>query len=365
MAASGGQGNDQGWGGSGWGTNWNGTAGEEGWGSGNAWASSQNAQTNWDTLNNANYSGANSTKPLPDSANSVQKKLPQSPAMAHSQSWGGWNMPAHGQEYVGKSNDNIPALVVTSPTTNPAGSVKSAKRRKNTLGSILSRVFTSRKTEASEKASKQKRSTKKTLKKQKAIEPSTAENVNYEENTWYDRDGGDENNEPYENAQYRAEQGQVGTWPNNATTQWRMPDPVIQSSPYPPGVDSGIANRVLHEEESNFSDYDVIDAEGAVIEPAQRAFYSRERLAKYRLYWAFDPDKDSRVSTLLDWIQKTQKDVATFGVCILFPISSGILTTVASFISSINSLRLESGVLYSQMLTTGRRLHRKNLPSTG
>lgn len=130
VAASGGQGNDQGWGGSGWGTNWNGTAGEEGWGSGNAWASSQNAQTNWDTLNNANYSGANSTKPLPDSANSVQKKLPQSPAMAHSQSWGGWNMPAHGQEYVGKSNDNIPALVVTSPTTNPAGSVKSAKRRK-------------------------------------------------------------------------------------------------------------------------------------------------------------------------------------------------------------------------------------------
>lgn len=189
--------------------------------------------------------------------------------------------------------------------------------------------------------------------------------MNYEENTWYDRDGGDENNEPYENAQYQAEQGQVGTWPNNATTQWRMPDPVIQSSPYPPGVDSGIANRVLHEEESNFSDYDVIDAEGAVIEPAQRAFYSRERLAKYRLYWAFDPDKDSRVSTLLDWIQKTQKDVATFGVCILFPISSGILTTIASFISSINSLRLESGVLYSQMLTTGRRLHRKNLPSTG
>lgn len=53
---------------------------------------------------------------------------------------------------------------------------------------------------------------------------------------------------------------------------------------------------------------------GAALQTAQRALYSRQRLAKNRIFWAFNPEKDPRVASLMRWIQAMSNGLATIGV---------------------------------------------------
>lgn len=54
---------------------------------------------------------------------------------------------------------------------------------------------------------------------------------------------------------------------------------------------------------------------GAGLEHAQRAFYSRSRLARDRIHWAFNPHKDPRVGSLMHWIDVMSGPLAMIGVC--------------------------------------------------
>ncbi|KAI0695730.1 hypothetical protein BC835DRAFT_1272884 [Cytidiella melzeri] len=53
---------------------------------------------------------------------------------------------------------------------------------------------------------------------------------------------------------------------------------------------------------------------GAALEHAQRALYSRRRYAKERIYWAFNPQNDPRVASLMRWIEAMSNGLATIGL---------------------------------------------------
>ncbi|KAI9000994.1 hypothetical protein BD414DRAFT_473304 [Trametes punicea] len=57
-----------------------------------------------------------------------------------------------------------------------------------------------------------------------------------------------------------------------------------------------------------------IDSHGTAIRAAERAMYNRNRPAKERFRWGFNPDKDPRVGTLLRWIASTSNGLATIGL---------------------------------------------------
>ncbi|KAI0337550.1 hypothetical protein BDW22DRAFT_1339557 [Trametopsis cervina] len=53
---------------------------------------------------------------------------------------------------------------------------------------------------------------------------------------------------------------------------------------------------------------------GAGLQYAQRALYSRQRPAKERIYWAFNPQNDPRVASLMRWIEAMTNGLATIGL---------------------------------------------------
>ncbi|KAI0335486.1 hypothetical protein GY45DRAFT_1412885 [Cubamyces sp. BRFM 1775] len=57
-----------------------------------------------------------------------------------------------------------------------------------------------------------------------------------------------------------------------------------------------------------------IDSRWAAIRPAERALFNRDRPAKERFRWGFNPEKDPRVGTLLRWIASTANGLATIGL---------------------------------------------------
>ena len=57
-----------------------------------------------------------------------------------------------------------------------------------------------------------------------------------------------------------------------------------------------------------------VESHGVALIPAERALYSRERPAKERFRWGFNPDKDPRVGSLIRWIGAMSSGLATIGV---------------------------------------------------
>ncbi|KAI0638205.1 hypothetical protein C8Q77DRAFT_1153873 [Trametes polyzona] len=57
-----------------------------------------------------------------------------------------------------------------------------------------------------------------------------------------------------------------------------------------------------------------VDSQGAALKPAERALFNRERPAKERFRWGFNPDKDPRVGSLLRWIASMSSGLATIGL---------------------------------------------------
>ncbi|KAL4241869.1 hypothetical protein ABKN59_000447 [Abortiporus biennis] len=57
-----------------------------------------------------------------------------------------------------------------------------------------------------------------------------------------------------------------------------------------------------------------VDSHGEALQYAERALYSKDRAAKDRIHWMFDPKKDERVSSLLDWIQVMSNGLASLGL---------------------------------------------------
>ena len=62
------------------------------------------------------------------------------------------------------------------------------------------------------------------------------------------------------------------------------------------------------------NDRRVIPAHGDALKHATRALYSRHRQVKDRIHWVFNPEKDERVSRLLDWLDGMSSQLARYGV---------------------------------------------------
>ena len=57
-----------------------------------------------------------------------------------------------------------------------------------------------------------------------------------------------------------------------------------------------------------------VESHGDALIPAERALYNRDRPAKERFRWGFNPDKDPRVGSLLRWIAAMSNGLAAIGV---------------------------------------------------
>ncbi|KAF9221934.1 hypothetical protein BS17DRAFT_784184 [Gyrodon lividus] len=62
------------------------------------------------------------------------------------------------------------------------------------------------------------------------------------------------------------------------------------------------------------SDFQFVESRGEALKGVQRAFYGKSRKAADRFHWLFPPEKDERVSSLLNWIQAVSFGVASFGL---------------------------------------------------
>lgn len=57
-----------------------------------------------------------------------------------------------------------------------------------------------------------------------------------------------------------------------------------------------------------------LESNGAAFQQVQRAIFGRERKAKDRIHWMFSPHKDERVSSTLDWIQRMEYNLGSYGL---------------------------------------------------
>ncbi|KAI0750860.1 hypothetical protein C8Q80DRAFT_1217778 [Daedaleopsis nitida] len=57
-----------------------------------------------------------------------------------------------------------------------------------------------------------------------------------------------------------------------------------------------------------------MDSHGEALRPAENALFNRDRPAKERFRWGFNPDKDPRVGSLLRWVAAMSNGLASIGV---------------------------------------------------
>ncbi|KAG6378523.1 hypothetical protein JVT61DRAFT_12784 [Boletus reticuloceps] len=62
------------------------------------------------------------------------------------------------------------------------------------------------------------------------------------------------------------------------------------------------------------TDFQFVESRGEALESVQRAFYNKQRKAADRFHWLFPPDKDERVSSLVNWISSMSFGIASFGL---------------------------------------------------
>ncbi|KAI9574889.1 hypothetical protein HD554DRAFT_2011579 [Boletus coccyginus] len=62
------------------------------------------------------------------------------------------------------------------------------------------------------------------------------------------------------------------------------------------------------------TDFQFVESRGEALKSVQRAFYGKQRKAADRFHWLFPPEKDERVSYLLNWIRSMSFGIASFGL---------------------------------------------------
>ena len=62
------------------------------------------------------------------------------------------------------------------------------------------------------------------------------------------------------------------------------------------------------------TDFQFVESRGEALKSVERAFYGKQREAADRFHWLFPPEKDERVSSLLNWISSMSFGIASFGV---------------------------------------------------
>ena len=108
-------------------------------------------------------------------------------------------------------------------------------------------------------------------------------------------------------------------WFSDVGTHWdRSPSYSMPSKAFAIASEGRVPFSGRSRQENARIDAQFIESNGAALIPAEKALYSPERLARYRIHWQFDPYKDERVSSLLEWIQDMAYELATLGVCHLY-----------------------------------------------
>jgi hypothetical protein len=90
------------------------------------------------------------------------------------------------------------------------------------------------------------------------------------------------------------------------------------------------------------TDFQFVESQGEALKSVQRAFYGKQRKATDRFHWLFSPEKDERVSSLLNWISSMSFGIASFGVSRLIPPAH---SEFSCFLSYKNSCKHENEAL--------------------
>ncbi|KAL5487801.1 hypothetical protein ACEPAI_5909 [Sanghuangporus weigelae] len=67
------------------------------------------------------------------------------------------------------------------------------------------------------------------------------------------------------------------------------------------------------QKDAHVAEHRIVESHGDAFVSARAALFSKERLTRDRIFWAFDPHQDPRVASVLSWIQYMQTSLATFG----------------------------------------------------
>jgi len=99
---------------------------------------------------------------------------------------------------------------------------------------------------------------------------------------------------------------------------------IPQYSPYQPSPSKTLANAMGSPEFGrsfgspptgpDSRSHRFIESQGAALSRAHNALFAQDRMAKQRFHWSFSPDKDERVRSLLQWIERMSEGVGVFGL---------------------------------------------------
>lgn len=87
-----------------------------------------------------------------------------------------------------------------------------------------------------------------------------------------------------------------------------------------------------HNKLNEYTNVKFVESGGEALRTVARAFFGKDRKARERFRWSFSPDKDPRVSSVLDWIDAVSYSLGAFGVSTILTFSS--LLICSSFTNS-------------------------------
>jgi hypothetical protein len=298
---------------------WN-TGGGGGWGvadtTGAGWATNA-AAPGWPTA-------AADQQPVDDWGMPLPQK-PHAPSVANTSSWGGWRPTPEQQHHkpAAMPHGKIPKVTVQAPSSVDAKTVASPKQHSNLISTLLGfgrgkghQANAGNKAGEAQKDKRGRQETKKNevMDKRKPTPQNSpwvhvGPDIEEEEEDDYDYDDEDEDEDD--------EYFDGNTWMGQDTqSNWVDPGLIRQSKAYTMANGHTPASRM----NANLAggETSIIESYHIGLETAKKALYSRDRLAKDRIHWLFDPRKDQRVSSVLDWIDIWKYDLAKLGVCNLF-----------------------------------------------
>lgn len=230
------------------------------------------------------------------------------PGMSATESWGGWGR-VQGTSMDGGyhgGNGKTPKVTITAPTGSDFEShtVVSPKQNNHLFQSLFQSLKGGGNNGQRGRSTSDARGGKKGKKNKKQhgspyASPwqgiNTIDEEDFEED--FDRDGNGRDND----------------WYNGAATGW---DDQTYSMPSKAYALAGHGQDPvgMHKHDSPYMEMRFVESQGHALGIAQKAFYSQDRVARNRIHWLFDPEKDERVSTLLAWIQQVSPQLGAFGV---------------------------------------------------
>lgn len=204
------------------------------------------------------------------------------------------------EDWTGRGNSKPPKVTVTSPSAAGSRRVLSPQEHHQLLNSLLNQPNKSGQGHGrNQPAEQEQKGGGKKGKKNKKQQ--------HQQSLWPTQEVAEEYAQVDEGGGYDA-------WATNIGTNWGGPTYSLPSKTFALAAD-GRSPAIRKGAEGNpYMETRFIESNGAALIPAQKALYSKDRLARNRIHWLFSPQKDERVASLLDWIQMMSYGLASLGV---------------------------------------------------